>query len=212
MNRNNPPLRTFSRMIAHVGVMVCLSSRVPHSRGQAVSRPHGQATAAAEPAIEWAPRKRRVKTPINGEWPISPIILDGRIYLTTAVDIPVPRIFLTGAVLESASGRCFGKEVFLQDGASRRRFIQNSHASPTPLTDGKHLFVHFGHQGTACLDLNGTIVWKSTEHRHPVHGNGGTPSSQVTSSSSPMAATPRTSSPSISDGQDGGRRRETSRR
>jgi len=35
------------------------------------------------------------------------------------------------------------------------------HASPTPITDGKRLFVHFGHQGTACLDLEGKILWRN---------------------------------------------------
>ena len=26
--------------------------------------------------------------------------------------------------------------------------------------DGKRLYVHFGHQGTACLDLTGKVVWR----------------------------------------------------
>src|SRR5262249_38284452 len=53
---------------------------------------------------------------------------------------------------------------------------KNSHASPTPLTDGQRLYVHFGHQGTACLDLDGKVLWRNTDLRYrPVHGNGGTP-------------------------------------
>jgi len=53
---------------------------------------------------------------------------------------------------------------------------KNSHASPTPLTDGKRLWVHFGHQGTACLDLDGKVLWRNTELRYaPVHGAGGSP-------------------------------------
>src|SRR6185437_5702085 len=53
---------------------------------------------------------------------------------------------------------------------------KNSHASPTPLVRGERLFVHFGHQGTACLDLEGKVLWKNTSlHYAPVHGNGGSP-------------------------------------
>ena len=41
--------------------------------------------------------------------------------------------------------------------------------------DGR-IYVHFGHQGTACLDLAGKVIWKDTSHRYePVHGNGGSP-------------------------------------
>jgi outer membrane protein assembly factor BamB len=130
--------------------------------------------------IEWSTTKNVAwKTPVAGHGWSSPVILDGRIYLTTAVDIPGTKdISLSALCLEAASGKIlWQKEVFLQDGAKAPKIhSKNSHASPTPLTDGKHLFVHFGHQGTACLDLIGAIVWKSTEHRYsPVHGNGGTP-------------------------------------
>jgi outer membrane protein assembly factor BamB len=65
-------------------------------------------------------------------------------------------------------------EVFLQDAKAPATHSKNSHASPTPLTDGKHLFVHFGHQGTACLDFDGKIVWRNRELGYaPVNGNGG---------------------------------------
>jgi outer membrane protein assembly factor BamB len=53
---------------------------------------------------------------------------------------------------------------------------KNSHASPTPLLRDGKLLVHFGHQGTACLDLDGRILWRNTTLRYaPVHGNGGSP-------------------------------------
>ena len=36
---------------------------------------------------------------------------------------------------------------------------KNSHASPTPIIDRDRIYVHFGYQGTACLTLNGEVVW-----------------------------------------------------
>jgi outer membrane protein assembly factor BamB len=42
--------------------------------------------------------------------------------------------------------------------------------------DGPHIYVHFGHQGTACYDRDGKQVWANRTLRYqPVHGNGGTP-------------------------------------
>ncbi len=35
-----------------------------------------------------------------------------------------------------------------------------SHASNSPVTDGEHIFAHFGSRGLYCLDLEGKIVWK----------------------------------------------------
>jgi outer membrane protein assembly factor BamB len=42
--------------------------------------------------------------------------------------------------------------------------------------DGDRIYVHFGHQGIACLNTQGEIVWKNNEVKYaPVHGNGGSP-------------------------------------
>ena len=44
------------------------------------------------------------------------------------------------------------------------------------MTDGKRLYVHFGHLGTAALDLDGKVLWRNSDLKYnPVHGNGGTP-------------------------------------
>jgi outer membrane protein assembly factor BamB len=44
------------------------------------------------------------------------------------------------------------------------------------LIAGDRVYVHFGHQGTACLDLAGKVLWRNVELGYPpVHGNGGSP-------------------------------------
>src|SRR5262249_44760020 len=68
-------------------------------------------------------------------------------------------------------------EVFRQD-ASKAPNVhsKNSHASPTAIVEGDRMYVHFGHQGTACLDLSGKVLWRNRELSYaPVHGNGGSP-------------------------------------
>jgi len=121
----------------------------------------------------------------------SPVVLGDRVYLTTAVEQeqkagsePAPKTgsgySLRAVCLDAESGATrWDVEVFLQKpgrpGADRIH-NKNSHASPTPVTDGKHLFVHYGTHGTACLTLSGKIVWKTRELEYkPVHGNGGSP-------------------------------------
>src|SRR5262249_29906080 len=68
-------------------------------------------------------------------------------------------------------------EVFRQNGATAPPIHdKNSHASPTPVVHDGQLYVHFGHQGTACLDLAGKVQWRNRDLKYePVHGNGGSP-------------------------------------
>jgi outer membrane protein assembly factor BamB len=85
---------------------------------------------------------------------------------------------LRALCLDAASGKVlWDNEVFRQNGATApRKHAKNSHASPTPLIDGGRLYVHFGHQGTACLDLAGKVLWRNNDYPYaPVHGNGGSP-------------------------------------
>ena len=127
--------------------------------------------------------KRNVvwKQDIPGRGWSSPIICEGKVYLTTAVPIAESQSndqALETLCLDSASGKIlWQKEVFRQDGATAPGIhSKNSHASPTPLIAGKRLYVHFGHQGTACLDLSGNILWQNRSLTYaPVHGNGGSP-------------------------------------
>ena len=71
------------------------------------------------------------------------------------------------------------QEVFSRNHVSTRGLLhsKNSHASPTPISDGKKLYVHFGTEGTAALDLaSGRIAWKMQDLAYvPRHGNGGSP-------------------------------------
>ena len=58
---------------------------------------------------------------------------------------------------------------------AQRIHRKNSHASPTPFLESDRLYVHFGNQGTACLDLNGKVIWKKRFEYPPVHGSGCSP-------------------------------------
>src|SRR5215831_17203486 len=145
--------------------------------------PTGQGHAAAKDLpVEWGKDKNVAWTaPIPGLGWSSPVVVAGRVYLTTAVPVKEGNKgdqSLRAICLDANSGKIlWQKEVFHQDGRTAPPIqSKNSHASPTPLVHDGKLYVHFGHQGTACLDLTGKVLWRNTELKYkPVHGNGGTP-------------------------------------
>lgn len=131
---------------------------------------------------EWSRTKNvRWSVDVAGEGWSSPIVYKGKIYLTSAVAPEGARgndRSLRTVCFDADTGKeLWNKEVFKQsDSSTQRIHRKNSHASPTPVTDGKHVFVHFGTQGTACLTFDGKIVWKMRELKYrPQHGNGGSP-------------------------------------
>jgi outer membrane protein assembly factor BamB len=108
----------------------------------------------------------------------SPIVAGGRVYLTTSVGGASGPITLHALCLDVTDGKTiWDTEVFRPDEAAAREMHgKNSLASPTPIVTADRLYVHFGHLGTAALDLSGKIVWRQTSLKYPpVHGNGGSP-------------------------------------
>lgn len=146
--------------------------------------PTGQGLSdATDPPTEWGPGKNVAwKVEVPGKGWSSPVVGGGRVYLTTAMpqgEGNTADQSLRALCLDAKTGRTlWDKEVFKQDGKTAPAIhSKNSHASPTPVVEGDRLFVHFGHQGTACLNAkDGTVLWKNRELTYqPVHGNGGSP-------------------------------------
>jgi outer membrane protein assembly factor BamB len=143
--------------------------------------PTGQGiSASTHLPTQWGPDRNTWKVTIPGQGWSSPVVVGGRVYLTTSVPTPNnPRdLSLRVLCLDAAAGKTlWDLEVLRENGTrSPRIHTKNSHASPTPLVRGQRLFVHFGHQGTACLDTDGKVLWRNTSLTYaPVHGNGGSP-------------------------------------
>jgi outer membrane protein assembly factor BamB len=142
--------------------------------------PTGQGLYQGTLPLEWGPgRNVAWKQAVPGRGWSSPVVWEGRVYLTTAVPMEgAPgELSLDALALDARTGKpLWQTRVFRQGPGAPRIQAKNSHASPTPVVDGRHLYVHFGHQGTACLDLDGKVLWRNTELKYPpVHGNGGSP-------------------------------------
>jgi outer membrane protein assembly factor BamB len=106
----------------------------------------------------------------------SPVISAGKIYFTSAVPNGAEQSLMLLCHDVATGKEIFAVEIFQQDSESHGIHSKNSHASPTPIISGDNVFVHFGHQGMACVSFEGDIRWTSREHVYaPVHGNGSSP-------------------------------------
>lgn len=128
---------------------------------------------------EWGPDTNVAwKTKVPGKGWSSPVVFKGKVYLTTAVPQSNGDHSLRALCLDVGSGTIdWDREVFLapKDKAELKHG-KNGTASPTPIADGERLYVHFGHLGTAALDLAGKVVWtRPGLYEEPRHGNGGSP-------------------------------------
>jgi outer membrane protein assembly factor BamB len=114
----------------------------------------------------------RWKVPIPGLGWSSPAILGDRIWVTTAMDRGRS---LQAICLDRETGRQkLAVEVFHSAGEEAING-KNSYASPTPLLDGDHVYLHFGPYGTACIRNSGEVVWRTRLKYSPQHGPGGSP-------------------------------------
>lgn len=136
--------------------------------------PGGQGHAAATGLpTTWSENENiRWKTAVPGLGWSSPVVVGDRIWLTTAVE---EEGSLRLVCLARSSGKTlYDVEVFRSDDLGRIN-AKNSHASPTPVVDSRNVFVHFGAYGTACLTLDGKIVWTQQLEYDQRHGPGGSP-------------------------------------
>ena len=124
--------------------------------------------------LEWSESRNIVwKTELPGLGWSSPVVADGKVWLTVAV---------TGAATNSLRLMAFdvasGREIVDKEVFSIRRSPllnpKNSFASPTPIVEGNRVYVHFGNDGTAALTTTGDVVWTSTKYKVQLqHGSGG---------------------------------------
>ena len=118
------------------------------------------------------------KQTIPGKGWSSPIFYEGHLFLTTALPVDAndpQQQSLRALCLNASTGTSvWNVEVFQKDVDAIHE--KNSHSSPTPITDGRLLYVHFGPYGTAALHLNGLVMWTNENNRYdPKHGTGGSP-------------------------------------
>jgi outer membrane protein assembly factor BamB len=152
-------------------VVLTLMAQWPEFRG-----PGGQGHSSERGLpLAWSESKNVVwKTPVPGLGWSSPVIADGRVWLTAAIE--KRGISLRVLAYEVATGReVVNVEAFNVPSYRREINPKNSWASPTPVIDEGRVFVHFGADGTAALTTAGDIIWKTRFDYSSQHGAGGSP-------------------------------------
>jgi outer membrane protein assembly factor BamB len=125
--------------------------------------------------FEWSESRNVVwKTPVPGSGWSSPVVAQGRIWVTTAI-VARGAASLRALAFDAETGReVVNVEVFQIRNAVLLN-PKNSLASPTPIVEGDRVYVHFGADGTAALTTSGELVWKTRLSYESQHGNGGSP-------------------------------------
>jgi outer membrane protein assembly factor BamB len=107
---------------------------------------------SADQNVEW-------KVAIHDRGWSSPVAEGEEIWLTTASEDGL-RMFV---LCVDASSGAIKHDIllFTNDSVQPDFHVTNSYASPTPVLDQRHVYVHFGSYGTACLRRdNGQVVWQ----------------------------------------------------
>ncbi|HEV8316993.1 MAG TPA: PQQ-binding-like beta-propeller repeat protein [Vicinamibacterales bacterium] len=123
---------------------------------------------------DWSESRNVVwKTPIPGLGWSSPVVADGRVWLTAAIG--KRDISLRALAFDVETGRELVNAELFRIKRPRDINPKNSWASPTPIVEGDRVYVHFGADGTAALTTSGEVVWRERFPYESQHGAGGSP-------------------------------------
>ena len=111
---------------------------------------------------------------LNGKAWSSPICVDNQLLLSNAIQKD-GLLKLEILSISFESGRIQWRKKLFEYEDLPRIHKKNSYASPTPFYDEGRVFVHFGNLGTACIGLDGDLIWKQKLDYSPVHGSGASP-------------------------------------
>lgn len=138
---------------------------------------------AGDPPIEWdQTRNMKWTVEIPGHGKSTPIIWGDRVFLITAVNtgkivagatkpedqpmrtfgIKFPNTLFRFVVicLDRETGKTIWEQTATEELPHEGHHGDNSHASASPTTDGKFLYVSFGSRGVYCFGLDGRLQWK----------------------------------------------------
>jgi len=101
----------------------------------------------------------KVSTPGRGF--SSPVLLEGKVWLTTALE-DQRSLRLLG--WDATNGKLLHDVEVFRPQAWQASHLENSYASPTPVLESGRVYVHFGAYGTAALaSADARILWRTIE-------------------------------------------------
>ena len=134
----------------------------------------GHANAPGLP-LEWGEDKNVVwKVPIHDLGWSSPVVAEGRVWLTAATEHG-EQMFVLAFDLET--GDPLVDRTLFENPRLTRKDELNTFASPSPVIEPGRVYIHFGRYGTACLDTeSGDTIWERRDLVYDDHeGPGSSP-------------------------------------
>ena len=136
--------------------------------------PTGQGISSeTELPVTWSATKNiKWKTSLHGKGWSSPIVFEDHVFLTASTEEGVSCRVI--CINRKDGSIAWTTEVHRQKPGPMRK--QNSYATPTPVTDGKHVYSVFYDGTVTAVDFSGKLVWKNSEVKFfSLHGLGASP-------------------------------------
>jgi len=177
-------------LISICAVAVCASSfAVPSKQQWPQWRGNGLGVSVdTKVPLDWSTTNGVLwRTPLPGRGHSSPVILDGRIYLTADIegeaipgvkavkhilnneDFKHPDAFgadlrheLRILCLDAKTGKLLWNQVAHAGPAFDDRHRKGSYAAPTVAAETDRVFAYFGSEGLYCFDTKGTLIWSNS--------------------------------------------------
>ncbi len=109
------------------------------------------------------------KTAMPGYGSSSPIVLNGKLYLTCYSGYGMDRLpgrmedlMLHVVCVDSKNGRIIWHKQIKPILPEESRVRDHGYAAQTPVTDDKYLYIFFGKSGVLKFDLNGNKIWQTS--------------------------------------------------
>ncbi len=141
---------------------------------------NGVAPAATPPTTFSDTSPVRWKAAIPGRGSSSPVVWGDSVFVTTAVPVAGGQGELDFRILcfDRSSGRETWSRTAIRATPHEGTHETNGYASASPCTDGRHVYAHFGSQGTFCFTVTGDPVWQrdfGDMHTRNEFGEGSSP-------------------------------------
>ena len=160
MNSSRPHSFLLVALLASITLPVASAADGwPQFRG-----PDGQGHVTGSIPTTWGETvNKKWSTEIPGKGFSSPVILDGKIWLTAAIAEKGDQSLRVIGVDAETGKILHNIELFLVVKPNPKKMRpNNAYATPTPVLEKGKLYAHFGHFGTACVDTaTGNILWKN---------------------------------------------------
>jgi outer membrane protein assembly factor BamB len=127
--------------------------------------PDGQGHVSADIPLAWSASKNKIwETAIPGKGWSSPVIADGKVWLTSALSGASKKdgTTLRAIAVDQQSGEIVHNVELFAVAKPVSLHARNSLATPSPIVAKGRLYAHFGSDGVACVETaTGKVLWKN---------------------------------------------------